>query len=499
MSFRRILVANRGEIACRIFRTVRALGIGTAAIYSEADAEAPHVAMADRARLIGPPEARQSYLDMDKVLDAAVAMDCDAIHPGYGFLSENARFVEACLARGLTFLGPSPDAMRQMGDKARARQFAAAHGTSPVPGFDGSEDPDALRRAAERIGFPLLIKAKMGGGGKGMRLVAKASEFDAALGAASREAVAAFGDGSVLLERYVRPARHVEVQILGDLHGNASALLERECSLQRRHQKVIEESPSAVVDKALRVKLAEAAIRVVRAAGYAGAGTLEFLLEDDGRFWFLEMNTRLQVEHGITELVTGEDLVAWQIRIAAGERLTLPPLVEPRGHAIEARVYAEDPEMGHLPKAGRLHRLVLPSGPGIRVDAGVSEGQAISPFYDPMIAKVMAHGPSRDLARRRLVAALKETAVIGPASNVAYLVHLLEDESFVSAKTYTHTLESAPPFKSPAEVPDDVLRLAAAGLLSGNGALRPENRPVEEESPFVSLSGFRLRRGEGAV
>lgn len=497
-TIKRVLVANRGEIACRIMTTLRALGKEACAVYSEPDADAPHVRLADAAMGIGPAAAAESYLVQEKILDAARAMNCDAVHPGYGFLSENATFAQACTDAGIAFIGPSPEAIVQMGDKAKAREVAEAAGCAPVPGWQGADDDVTLAREAERIGYPLLVKAAMGGGGKGMRRVDAPGDLQDAIDAARREALAAFGDGALLLERYVHPARHVEVQILADQHGHVVPLLERECSLQRRHQKVIEECPSPAVAPALRKKIGEAASKLTKAVGYVGAGTVELLVENDGSFWFLEMNTRLQVEHGVTELVTGEDLVAWQIAIAEGARLadSLPQAPEPHGWALEARIYAEDAEAGFLPQAGTLDRLVLPEGPGLRIDSGVREGQDVTPHYDPMLMKLLAHGRDREQARRRLSAALADTHVVGVTTNVAYLRSILEGDAFRSGETYTHTLEADSAPEPPAEVPDAVLALAAWGLArrgptaaSGDGGV---GGPADRWSPFVHLGDFRL-------
>ena len=493
MSLRRVLVANRGEIACRVMRTLRARGLESAAVFSEADADAPHVRLADRAQLIGPAPAPLSYLDADKVLAAARDMGCDAVHPGYGFLSENAAFAEACADAGMTFIGPPVAAIRAMGDKAQARRAALDAGVSPVPGYAGDDDDGILAREAERIGYPVLVKAALGGGGKGMRLVEGAGGLADAIRAARREAQAAFGDGSLLLERYVHPARHIEVQLLADTHGRAIPVLERECSLQRRHQKVVEECPSSAIDDPLRERLGDAAARLALAVGYIGAGTVEFLVEEDGSFWFLEMNTRLQVEHGVTEMVTGEDLVAWQLRIADGEALDLPTPVTPRGWAVEARVYAEDPSAGFLPQAGTITHLALPTGPGVRVDVGVRGGQEITPHYDPMLMKVLAHGSDRVAATGRLRAALEDLHLLGPKTNVGYLLDVLASDAWTTGQTFTHTLEADGVASTSADgVPPEVLMLAAWGLEMRR---RPESTDAargDVYSAFDRLSGFRI-------
>lgn len=503
MKLRRVLVANRGEIACRVMRTLRTLGIESAAVFSEPDADAPHVALADRAALIGPAPAVESYLVHEKVLAAARELECDAIHPGYGFLSENAAFARACRDAGIVFIGPPVEAIEKMGDKAAAREIAQAAGVSPVPGYEGPDDDATLAGEAERIGFPLLVKAVAGGGGKGMRRVDRAEDLAGAITAARREAQGAFGSGTLLLERYLRPVRHIEVQVLADGHGNVVPLLERECSLQRRHQKVVEECPSPVVDTAQRKRLGDAACRLAQAVGYEGAGTVEFLMEEDGSFWFLEMNTRLQVEHGVTELVTGEDLVAWQVRVAEGEALSeeLAGLT-PHGHAVEVRLYAEDPAAGFLPQAGRLELVVAPDGPGVRVDSGVRTGQEVSAHYDPMLMKIMAHGRDREEARQRLAAALRRTHLLGPATNLGYVLDILEEESFMSGATYTHTLEAAGPLVPPV-LPDEVLQLAGWGLASGargaGGAGGQDGTRVADPwAPFGLLGDFRIVEGGGS-
>jgi acetyl/propionyl-CoA carboxylase alpha subunit len=491
---RRVLIANRGAISVRIQRTLAAMGIPAAVVFSEADRAAPHVLSAERSVCIGPPSARESYLNMDALLNAARELHCDAVHPGYGFLSENAEFAARCRAAGLTFIGPPTEAVRSMGDKARARQLAQQVGVSCVPGGDGATLDAELNSAAQRIGFPLLIKSAHGGGGKGMRVVEQAPAFMEALQAARRESLAAFGRDEVLLERLVREARHVEVQVLCDAHGRAHAFPERECSLQRRHQKVLEESPSSVVHPDLRRRLQDAALKIARAAAYESVGTVEFLLEPDGQFWFLEMNTRLQVEHGITELVTGVDLVEWQIRVAQGEHLPTQLPADPQGHAFEVRVYAEDPARGFLPATGRLEHVAWPFGPGIRVDAGVASGSEITPWYDPMLGKVMAHGFERESARRRLVEALARTALRGTVTNARWLRDLLDSPMVRAGNTYTTSLNSyaGPPEPKP---PEDAAFLAAAVL--GVMADAPQTGTVQSttRSEGLSLGAWRLQGG----
>jgi 3-methylcrotonyl-CoA carboxylase alpha subunit len=442
--FSKILIANRGEIACRVIRTARRMGISTVAVYSDADATALHVAMADEARRIGPPPARDSYLNIAAVLDAAKASGAAAVHPGYGFLSENADFAEACAAAGLVFIGPPPEAIRAMGSKAAAKALMQAHGVPVVPGYHGeAQDAGRLAEEAGRIGFPVLIKASSGGGGRGMRIVAEAEEFARALDGAKREAQGAFGDDRVLLERYLERPRHIEVQVFGDAHGNIVHLYERDCSIQRRHQKVVEEAPAPGLDAKQREKFGAAAVKAAAAVGYVGAGTIEFIADRDARnFYFMEMNTRLQVEHPVTEAITGLDLVEWQIRVAAGEKLPLAQNDIPlRGHAIEVRLYAENPERGFLPATGTLHGLRFPQGDGVRVDTGVRQGDAVTPFYDPMIAKIIASGEYREAARRRLGRALAGTAVLGVATNLGFLARVIAEPDFAAGKLDTGFIE----------------------------------------------------------
>jgi 3-methylcrotonyl-CoA carboxylase alpha subunit len=435
--FKSVLIANRGEIACRIARTAKRLGLRTIAVYSEADAQALHVRLADEAHAIGPAPAVDSYLRIDKLIAAAQAARADCIHPGYGFLSENADFAQACIDAGIVFVGPPPAAIRAMGLKDRAKALMEKAGVPVVPGYHGDmQEPKFLARKAYEIGYPVLIKAVAGGGGKGMRRVDRHADFDSALAAAMREAKAAFGDERVLIEKYVSAPRHIEMQIFADRHGNAIHLNERDCSLQRRHQKVIEEAPAPGLSAALRASMGEAAVAAAKAAGYEGAGTIEFIAESAkglraGGFWFMEMNTRLQVEHTVTEAVTGLDLVEWQFRIAAGEPLPLKQeQVKLDGHAVEARLYAEDPARGFLPSTGKLLALNFPKAEGLRVDTGVEAGSEVTPYYDPMIAKLIAHGNSRNEALDRLAEALDKTIVIGPRSNASFLAALCRADAF---------------------------------------------------------------------
>ena len=439
--FKTVLIANRGEIACRIIRTAKRLGLRTVAVYSEADAQALHVKLADAAHLIGPAAAAQSYLAAEKIIAAAKAARADCIHPGYGFLSENAAFAQACADASLTFIGPPPSAMLAMGLKDRAKALMEKAGVPVVPGYHGErQEPKFLKEKAYEIGYPVLIKAVAGGGGKGMRRVDRHADFDTALEGAQREAQSAFGDARVLIEKYITAPRHIEMQVFADTHGNAIHLNERDCSLQRRHQKVIEEAPAPGMSAALRAEMGNAAVAAAKACGYVGAGTIEFIADGagglkSGGFWFMEMNTRLQVEHPVTEAITGLDLVEWQFQIAAGEKLPLKQDQVPlNGHAVEARLYAEDPERGFLPSTGKLIALKFPSAEGkdgyLRIDTGVTTGDEVTPFYDPMIAKVIAHGRDREQALDRLANALDATIVVGPRSNAGFLSELCRAPQF---------------------------------------------------------------------
>ncbi len=448
LPFRSVLVANRGEIALRVMRTARAMGLRSIAIYSEADEGAPHVRFADEAHCVGAAPARESYLDIEKVIAVAKSAKAGAIHPGYGFLSERADFAEACAAAGIVFVGPPAGAIRAMGDKAAAKSLMDKARVPVVPGYHGAQqDPKFLRQKAYEIGYPVLIKAAAGGGGKGMRRVEKAIEFDDALAAASREAQAAFGDGRMLIEKWIERPRHIEVQVFGDNHGNVVHLFERDCSAQRRHQKVIEESPAPGMTAEMREAMTRAAIEAARAVNYSGAGTVEFIASGEGAlrpdgFWFLEMNTRLQVEHPVTEMVTGIDLVEWQFRVAAGEKLPkTQDQISLSGHAVEVRLYAEDPSRNFLPSTGRLHVLRFGSGEGIRIDTGVEQGQEISPFYDPMLAKIITYGPSRDAAFDRMAGALRGSAVAGPRTNLAFLRALIDAPDVRAGKIDTGLIE----------------------------------------------------------
>ncbi|MDE2659642.1 MAG: acetyl-CoA carboxylase biotin carboxylase subunit [Acidobacteriota bacterium] len=430
--FRRVLVANRGEIAVRIIRACRDLGVSPVTVHSEADRDSLHVRLADESFEVGGAASRDSYLNGERVIEAARAMEAEALHPGYGFLAENGGFAARCAERGLVFVGPPPEAMRRMGDKAAARATAVEAGVPVVPGSDIVSGKDA-ERAAPRIGFPLLIKAVAGGGGMGMRLVRDPSEFSDSLRAAESEAEAAFGDARVFLERFVENPRHIEIQVFGDDFGSVVHLGERDCSIQRRNQKLLEESPSPAISPGLRAAMGEAAVRLARGAGYRNAGTVEFLLAPEGRFHFLEMNARLQVEHPVTELVSGMDLVALQLRVAAGEPLGFAQSeVSLSGAAIELRITAEDPFTGFVPATGRIREFRAPAGPGVRCDAGIDWGSVVSPHYDPLLAKIIVSGPDRETARRRAIRAVRETRLVGVASTLPFFERVLASAPFRS-------------------------------------------------------------------
>jgi acetyl-CoA carboxylase biotin carboxylase subunit len=486
---RTLLIANRGEIACRVIRTARRMGIATVAVYSDADAAAAHVAMADKAVRIGPPPARESYLKGDVILAAAKQTCADAIHPGYGFLSENAEFAEACAAAGVVFVGPPPGAIRAMGLKDRAKALMAKAGVAVVPGYLG-DDQTAKRLTAEadKIGYPVLIKAVAGGGGKGMRKVDAAADFVGALASAQREAKASFGDDRVLIEKYVSRPRHIEVQVFADNHGNAVHLFERDCSLQRRHQKVVEEAPAPGMPDAMRAAMGEAAVKAAKAVGYSGAGTVEFIVDaSEGlkadRFWFMEMNTRLQVEHPVTESITGLDLVEWQLRVASGEKLPKAQKdLAIDGHAVEVRLYAEDPAGGFLPSTGTLERLRLPDG--VRVDSGVREGDTVTPFYDPMIAKVIAHAATREAAAAKLAGALRHAEIAGLRTNNAFLIRALEHPDFVAGEIDTGFVERHLKDLVPPQEPDQAVLDAAARFVA-------DERPSTDD-PWDARDSFRI-------
>jgi acetyl-CoA carboxylase biotin carboxylase subunit len=505
---RKILVANRGEIAVRVIRACRDMGIASVAVYSESDRAARHVRMADEACAIGPNAPADSYLRIDRLVDAARASGADAVHPGYGFLAENESFAAACRDAGLTFIGPSPEAIALMGSKTEARRAAIGAGVPVVPGtevpFEAHASDAAIGAAAERIGYPVLVKAVAGGGGKGMRVVTTPADLSSAIRAARSEAAAAFGDAAVYLERRLVRPRHIEVQLLGDLHGTVIPFVERECSIQRRHQKVIEETPSPAVSPSLRARITAAAAVVARSVEYTSAGTIEFLLDEDGRFFFLEMNTRLQVEHPITEMVTGVDLVQWQIRIARGERLDLdqPALQAARGHAIECRVYAEDPDAGFMPSPGRITGLRTAAGPWVRDDGGAEPGTDVTVFYDPLVSKLSAWGPDRRQAIARMKRALREYEVLGIRTTLPFFQWFLEQPAFEAGAFHTGSLDEllhqrrGEPFSTATEDEREVAAIAAARYISGRaagGAAGPPGRHWKRERA-ASPEGTRWKR-----
>ncbi|MFZ6046507.1 geranyl-CoA carboxylase subunit apha [Pseudomonas sp. CR3202] len=468
-SFNKILIANRGEIACRVMRTAQALGYRTVAVYSEADTQARHVQLADEAVCIGPAPVGQSYLGIEAIIGAAQRTGADAIHPGYGFLSENADFARACDSAGISFIGPTVEAIHLMGSKRLSKLAMLEAGVPCIPGYEGAEQDDAtLAREATRIGYPLMIKASAGGGGRGMRLVKSADELAAQLRTARSEALNAFGSAELILEKAVLRPRHVEIQVFGDCHGNIVYLGERDCSVQRRHQKVIEEAPCPLMTPELRQAMGEAAVKVARTVNYIGAGTVEFLLEASGAFYFLEMNTRLQVEHPVTELITGQDLVAWQIRVAEGRPLPLKQdEIRLSGHAMEVRLYAEDPAAGFLPQTGEVLRWEASELEGIRIDHGLVEGQAVTPFYDPMLAKVIAWGATRDEARRKLARAVEDCVLLGVKGNQRFLANLLRHPQFADGEANTAFIADsfgADPSLSPQPASPAELAIAAALL-----------------------------------
>lgn len=497
--FAKILIANRGEIACRIIRTNRRLGIASVAVFSDADARALHVDMADEARHVGAAPANESYLLTERILQAALDSGAEAIHPGYGFLAENAEFATACAQAGLVFIGPPVAAIKAMGSKSVAKQIMSAAGVPLVPGYhEEDQSVERLRLAAESIGYPLLIKASAGGGGKGMRVVRQTDEFVEALEGAKREASSAFGNDHVLLEKYLERPRHIEIQVFADNQGNVIHLFERDCSIQRRHQKVIEEAPAPGLDEHLRSLMGAAAVDAAKAIGYVGAGTVEFLLDTDGCFYFMEMNTRLQVEHPVTEMVTGQDMVEWQLRVAAGESLPLSQEnLSINGHAIEVRVYAEDPVRDFLPSIGLLRHLRQPQESAhVRVDSGVRQGDEISLYYDPMIAKLIVWDHDRPRALRRLTQALKEFQIVGVKSNVSFLASLAAHPSFVAAALNTGFIEShhAGLFPEATPVSDQFLALACLDVLlrrTAEAKITAASAP-DSFSPWHCTDGWRL-------
>jgi 3-methylcrotonyl-CoA carboxylase alpha subunit len=501
-----ILIANRGEIACRIIRTCRRLGIRTVAVFSEADANAQHVRLADEAHPIGGPRPQDSYLRGDVIIDVAKKSGAQAIHPGYGFLSENADFADAVEKAGIVFIGPKSASMRKMGSKAGAKELMASRGVPVVPGYTGEEqDAALLAKEAKRVGFPLMIKAAHGGGGKGMRIVRSAEEFLPALESCQREAKSAFGRDRVLLERYIETPRHIEFQVFADSHGHTIHLGERECSAQRRYQKVIEEAPSPFLTPELRTKMGEAAVAAARAIDYVNAGTVEFIVGTQGDFHFMEINTRLQVEHPVTEMVTGLDLVEWQLRVAAGEKLPLAQdAIAAHGHAIEVRLYAEDPEVGFLPGSGKLERLHLPKSSGyVRLDGGVIEGDAVTIFYDPMIAKLIVWDEDRPRALARLRDALAACEIVGPKSNVSFLEALVRHPMVVEGRIHTGYLDQHLDEVLPAAQPPSPADFAAAATLAllhdEKIAREVAQASADPYSPWALADGWRLGHASDRV
>ncbi|CDG80676.1 acetyl-CoA carboxylase biotin carboxylase subunit [Janthinobacterium agaricidamnosum] len=505
--FTKILIANRGEIACRVAATARRMGIQTVAVYSEADANARHVAVCDEAVLIGPAAAKESYLCGDKMIAVALATGAQAIHPGYGFLSENADFADACATAGLVFIGPPASAMRAMGSKSAAKSLMEKANVPLVPGYHGDvQDADFLQAQADKIGYPVLLKASAGGGGKGMRVIDKPAQFKDALASCKREAISSFGDDKVLAEKYLSRPRHIEIQVFADTLGNCIYLYERDCSVQRRHQKVLEEAPAPGMTAERRAAMGEAAVAAAKAVGYVGAGTVEFIANQDGSFYFMEMNTRLQVEHPVTEMITGTDLVEWQLRVASGEPLPKQQhQLAIHGHAIEARIYAENPEKGFLPSIGTLRHLRTPAAvtfelggtehpAGVRIDSGVREGDAISPFYDPMIAKLIVWGTDRREALARMAAALSDYQIVGLATNIAFLKRLVEGAAFANADLDTGLIERnhAALFPAPQAAPAAALALAAVALIAAEKEHSEAQSAGNPSDPWGNAQGWRL-------
>ena len=497
--FKKILIANRGEIAIRIMRACKELGIRTVAVYSDADKHALHVQQADEAIHIGAASPKESYLHADVLLRAALDSKADAIHPGYGFLSENASFAAAVDSAKLTFIGPSADSIRAMGDKAQSKIRMKKAGVPTVPGVEGINEVEEFERAANEIGYPVLVKAAAGGGGKGMRIVHAENELQDSIDSARREALNAFGDDRLLIEKYVANAHHVEFQVFGDTYGNLVHLFERECSVQRRHQKIIEETPSPLLTPELREEMGKAAVAAAKAVNYYNAGTIEFIVDPDTmKFYFLEMNTRLQVEHPVTELVSGLDLVHWQIRIAAGERFPFTQShFTQRGHAIECRIYAEDPANGFLPSTGKLLQYIEPRGPGIRVDSGYAAGSDVTHFYDPLLAKLIVHGESREVAIQRMQTALGDFVVHGVVTNIDFLKAVLSHLDFMNGKVTTRWVETNFHWSPPSEAPFEALMAAALAELTIQNPKSETTNEHDPYSPWKAASGFRIGAGNG--
>ena len=497
--FNKILIANRGEIACRVIKTARRMGIRTVAVYSEADANARHVRLADEAVLLGPAAARESYLVAEKIVDACKRTGAQAVHPGYGFLSENADFADALAANGIAFIGPPASAIRAMGSKSEAKKLMGKAAVPLTPGYHGDDQtPDLLHKEADAIGYPVLIKAAAGGGGKGMRLVEKSEDFPDALASCKREAISSFGDDHVLIEKYITKPRHIEIQVFADTLGNCVYLFERDCSVQRRHQKVLEEAPAPGMTLERRRQMGEAAVAAAKAVGYVGAGTVEFIANQDGSFYFMEMNTRLQVEHPVTEMITGQDLVEWQLRVAAGQPLPLAQeQLQLRGHALEARIYAEDANKGFLPSTGKLIRLSPPAESlNVRVDTGVEEGDEITPFYDPMIAKLIVWDETRDGALARMRKALADYQVAGVTTNIDFLSRLVACPAFAGADLDTGLIERQKEFLFPAAqaVPRDAQLVATVGelLWEQHEAKQAARTSGDPHSPWHARDGWRM-------
>ena len=496
---KKILIANRGEIAVRVARACRDMSIPVAAVYSDADRMSLHVLEAEEAVHIGPSPAVESYLSVDSVIAAARKVGADAIHPGYGFLAENWAFAKRCEDEGITFIGPTSEALRLVGDKMRARETMQSEGVPIIPGMLGAagDDSDCAAKAGE-MGYPVLVKASAGGGGKGMRVVRSESELSDALAAARREAKSAFGDDTVYVEKLIERPRHIEFQVLADTHGNTVHLFERECSIQRRHQKIVEESPSTALGAELRAEMGETAVKAARAVGYTNAGTVEFLLDEDGGFYFLEVNARIQVEHPVTEFVTGVDVVREQILVARGERLSVEQDdLRQRGHAIECRIYAEDPASGFLPSSGRILSLREPAGPGVRHDCGIYEGWEVPVHYDPILSKLIVHASDREAARRRMLRALSELSILGIETTVDYLRAIIASDAFAAGDTHTDFIETRMT-GFPADAPDDEttdLALIAGALALSVEAGRQTSGRVRAPSPWDTLGGWRIGRG----
>ncbi|MFH2133088.1 MAG: acetyl-CoA carboxylase biotin carboxylase subunit [bacterium] len=496
MMFKKILIANRGEIARRVLNTCRELGIQTVAVYSDVDSAAIHVLEADEAVFLGDAEPAESYLNIDKIIQAAKSTGAEAIHPGYGFLAENADFADRCQEEGLVFIGPPAAVIRDLGDKITARQIMIKGGVPVIPGMTEVEtDPDTIRKIANEIGYPVLIKASAGGGGKGIRIVRSADEIDEACLSASREAQAAFGNGTIYLEKFFPKAKHIEFQILADAYGNVIHVLERECSVQRRHQKIIEETPSPALDPALREKMGAAAVAAARASGYVNAGTVEFLLDTEKNFYFLEVNTRLQVEHPVTEMITGIDLVRQQLEIASGQALSIrQEAVKGRGHAIECRIYAEDPQQDFFPSPGRIVFLKEPAGPGIRNDCGVYSGFEVPVNYDPILSKLVVHAENREASLQRMIKALQDYVLLGIKTPIPFLISVLQSNPFQTGAVFTDFIETHFSNWEPKAPDQDIARLAfIAGEILGAGKQKKQSLVTSGiVTPFHTLGNWRL-------